>query len=174
VGIQNPSLVEILDELVSQGLVSRINFAGAGVVATVAGGLATITIAGGGGPGGGSATTVEVNVGATPISRGKFIITDAGITGTSKVIVAQAPGPYTGKGTRADEAEMDPLWCVAEPGAGQAIVYWATLHQIIDQGWSEIARRDAILSADASRFRTERRVIGKVKGNIKFTYQVFA
>lgn len=133
-----------------------------------------------GGGGGGSATTVETNVGTTPIAGGRFTITDAAITPSSKVIVTQAPGAYTGKGTRGDEAEMDPIICVAAPGSGSAIVYWRTV-----AGYAPTQEFEATPLAVASVLATgadyigrnrayRMRTIGRVKGNIKFTYQVFA
>jgi hypothetical protein len=98
------------------------------------------------GSGGASATTVEKNLGATAINQGTFTITDAAILATDKVLVTQAPGPYTGKGTRADEAQMDTISCIAVPAAGSATVYW----------------------------RAVSRGAGFARGNFKFTYQRFA
>lgn len=173
--IRNPSLVEILDELVSQGFVNRINFTGAGVVASVSGGLATVTIAGGGSV---AATTVEVNLGSTPTWRGKFTITDVLIDATKKVLVWQAPGPYTGKGTRADEADMDRISCIAEPLAGSASVYWRSVEsyamtnrpgdfggqvQTLAPPQDDPQARAGILA-----------VRGMVKGNFKFSYVIFS
>lgn len=64
-----------------------------------------------GGPGGSfTLTTVEVNVGGSPARRsGSFDITSSGLTSSKPVMIMQAVGPYTGKGTLADEAEMDQL-----------------------------------------------------------------
>ena len=72
------------------------------------------------------ATEVEVSLGSAPGARhsGRFTITDAAITATRKLQVWQAAGPYTNKGTRADEAEMDFVVCVAKAAAGSATVYW--------------------------------------------------
>jgi len=69
-------------------------------------------------------TSVEVDLGSTARRSGQFTITDAAISGTTKIIVLQAGGPYTGKGTLGDEAEMDALVCAATPGSGSATVYW--------------------------------------------------
>ncbi len=71
-------------------------------------------------------TQVEVNLGAAPRLNGQFVIADAGIGPTSRVVVQQAGGPYTGKGTLADEAEMDGVTCAATPGTGQATVHWSS------------------------------------------------
>lgn len=128
---------------------------------------------------GASATTVETNLGSTAVWRGKFTITDAAITASSKVHVWQAPGPYTNKGTRADEAEMDVLHCYAEPGTGSAVVKWRSVesHNPIH---SKPTPYNAFIPVAAVRELVTTPTIlgmsvrGKVKGNIKFTYQVFA
>lgn len=49
--LTNPNTVEILDEGISQGNVSRVDFTGAGIAATVVGDTATVTAGGGGGSG---------------------------------------------------------------------------------------------------------------------------
>lgn len=72
-------------------------------------------------------TAYEADLGDEPALEGSFTLTDAAIEATSVVVVTQAPGPYTGKGTLADEAQMDPLWCVAWADTGAAVVYWSTL-----------------------------------------------
>lgn len=124
----------------------------------------------------GSATTVEVDLGATPRFRGQFTITDASITATSKVLVWQAPGPYTGKGTRADEAELQPVQVIAvEPAAGSAVVRWQTPpsfgvdNPLADRGKVNASTQIAALS----RVETLRRG-GLVRGNVKFSYTVLA
>lgn len=172
----NPPRIEILDEGASQGYVTKENFVGAGVTAAVAGETATITIAGGGA--GASWTTVEANLGSASW-RGKFTITDAAISPTSKIAIQQAPGPYTGKGTRADEAEMDPIWCVAEPGSGQATVYWQTLPMLTPipylSSGGDGGGKSSILSTAGKRSEFDIvgiRRLGKVKGNVKFLYTV--
>lgn len=60
-----------------------------------------------GGGGSFALTTVEVSLGTTPKRSGKFNITSSGLTSGKAVLITQANGPYTDKGTRADEAEMD-------------------------------------------------------------------
>jgi hypothetical protein len=153
--------------------VERINFAGAGVSASVAGNEATVTISGGG-SGGVTSTTVETNI-TTASWWGKFTITDAAISGTSKVLCWQAPGPYTGKGTREDEAEMQPVSVIAvEPGAGTAVVKWQTPPLIT----TEINARYPGLPLptntkdQAGWIPYINKRIGKVRGNVKFTYIV--
>jgi Repeat of unknown function (DUF5907) len=129
------------------------------------------------GGGGSSATTVETDFGSTAQFTGKFTITDAAITGTSKVLCWQAPGPYTGKGTRADEAELQPVLVMSvEPGTGSAVVKWQTPPMIIMQpspkmggGTATSIPKDpqAVTSAQASRR-------GKARGNVKFSYMVLS
>lgn len=132
------------------------------------------------GGGGGSATTVEVNLGSTAKTTGKFTITDAAIGAASKVLVWQAPGPYTGKGTRADEAELAPVRVLScEQAAGSAVVKWSSA-----QGFAAVAQSLAIegtfLPVAASRLqyhnelRIEMQVRGKVRGNVKFSYMILA
>lgn len=101
-----------------------------------------------------AATTVEINVALTPTWTGKFTITDGAITASSKVLCWQAPGPYTGKGTRADEAELQPVSVIAvEPETGTAVVKWQTPPMIMRGG--SIAT-----------------YLSKVRGNVKFSYLV--
>lgn len=54
-------------------------------------------------------TTVEVNLSSAVRRSGKFTIAGAGLVTGKPVHVLQASGPYTGKGTRTDEAEMDAI-----------------------------------------------------------------
>ena len=64
-------------------------------------------------PGGGGSsfalTQVEVDLGSVPRTSGSFSITSVGLTASKAVSIQQAVGPYTGKGTLADETEMDML-----------------------------------------------------------------
>jgi fibronectin-binding autotransporter adhesin len=53
--------------------------------------------------------TVEVNVSSTARSSGYFFITGSSFTPNKAVLIQQANGPYTGKGTLDDETEMDML-----------------------------------------------------------------
>lgn len=52
-------------------------------------------------------TTIEQDLGSSPRRSGRFIISGSGLTTGKPVLVTQASGPYTGKGTRSDEAEAD-------------------------------------------------------------------
>jgi len=128
------------------------------------------------GGGGGSATTIEVNLSVTPTWRGKFTITDAGISGASKILAWQAPGPYTGKGTRADEAELQPVSIIAvEPGAGSAVAYWQTppyLTMKPGRGPTLGLTVPATVKDNNAYMGQIPTRLGKVQGNVKFTYMV--
>jgi hypothetical protein len=96
------------------------------------------------------------------------------------VLVWQAPGPYTGKGTRADEAEMQPVQVVSvSPAAGSASVIWQTPPMITQsRTLDDSPRRDAA-GATFDRAANQRwpdefvpRRLGKVGGNVKFSYVV--
>lgn len=90
-----------------------------------------------------SLTTIEVNLGSTPRRSGYFDFIPATSAISRPVLVTQAVGPYTGKGTRADEAEMDMIVATAVTATdGSAVgVYWKS-------------------------------VGGPVKGNFKFNYAI--
>jgi hypothetical protein len=125
-----------------------------------------------------SATTVEVDLGASLKFAGRFTITDAGIGPTSKILCWQAPGPYTGKGTRADEAQMQPVSVIAvEPGTGSAVVYWQTPPMV---STSNVLTRGNLGAGTLANSGTNRdlqmkaRRLGMVHGNVKFTYTVLA
>lgn len=146
-----------------------------------AGNSLTIAASGGGGGGSASATTVEVDLGPAKFA-GKFTITDAAITATSKVLCWQEAGPYTGKGTRADEAEMQPVQVIAvEPSTGTAVVKWQTPPMVTMTAPAEPGQRRDTVGATFDRvvnqllpasFQPTR--LGKVRGNVKFSYAVFA
>jgi hypothetical protein len=78
--------------------------------------------------GGGAAfamTTVEINLGYPARRSGKFAITGAGMTIGKPVLIQQAAGPYTGKGSLADEAEMDAIEVSASVTSATTITgYW--------------------------------------------------
>lgn len=132
----------------------------------------------------GSATTIEVAMG-TLKTTGKFTITDAAIGPTSHVLVWQAPGPYTGKGTRADEAELAPVQILAtEPATGSAVVKWRALGHVAvrpqaydrshggrPQIVGAVVTQNAAIS-DNINSRLQAVAIGKVGGNVKFSYVV--
>lgn len=109
------------------------------------------------------AITIERDLGAIATWRGKFTITDAAIASTSKVLCWQAPGPYTGKGTRADEAEAQPVLVVSvEPASGSAVVRWETPPAYVP----------VLDTAHAPWTQPGLRRIGRVRGNVKFSYIV--
>jgi hypothetical protein len=113
--------------------------------------------------------------------RGKVTVTDATVTTASKLNVWQAPGPYTGKGSRGDEAAMDNLKLVAIPGAGQFDIYWSAV-----EGYSTGPRLygregnyipvGVTYATQPGRANVDKTmsVRGKVKGNFKFFYTVGA
>lgn len=75
----------------------------------------TIEIASSGGGGGGlTLTTVEVDLGSTAKTSGRFTIAGVGLSTGKPVLINQASGPYTNKGTRTDEAEMDQVHVVGK------------------------------------------------------------
>lgn len=130
----------------------------------------------GGGGGGASATTVEVDLGSVAKFTGRFTITDASITATSKVLCWQAPGPYTGKGTRADEASMQPVSVIAvNPATGSAVVEWQTPPSYTQQVILPDGRRFlAVAARDGQMMLPDLipRRVGKVRGNVKFSYTI--
>lgn len=79
-------------------------------------------------------STAEVNLVAAPNARrnGHVQITGlAGLTIGKPVIVTQAPGPYTGKGTRVDEAEMDAVQFIGNVLSATVIdLYWQAVHMV--------------------------------------------
>ena len=127
-----------------------------------------------------AATTVEVNLSATPTWRGKFTITDAAIGAGSKVLCWQAPGPYTGKGTRADEAEMQPVSVIAvTPAAGSAVVHWQTPPGFVTEWIVPNGRLDApsTVAGFDPRYPYQEAITrrkGLVRGNVKFSYLIAA
>lgn len=159
---------------------STVNFTGAGVSVADTGSKTTVTISGGGG--GASATTIEQDLGATAITSGTFTIVDAGISATSKVLCWQAPGPYTGKGSLADEAAMQPVSVVSvTPASGSCVVAWETPPMLTHSPILQEGQRRNVVGATFDRvinqilplaFDTRR--IGKVRGNVKFSYVVFS
>lgn len=69
-------------------------------------------------------TTIEVNLGSSKKS-GKFSITSSGLTPGKQVLIYQACGPYTNKGTLADESSMDLIVANAITISASSItVYW--------------------------------------------------
>lgn len=116
------------------------------------------------------ATLVEVNLGSALVWRGKFTITDAAITTAKKVLVWLAPGPYTGKGTRADEMELTPIEIIGVvPGSGSAVVTWETKPIYADTPVLASGKLNTNARFDREYLPTR---INKVRGNVKFYYQI--
>lgn len=127
------------------------------------------------GPSGGSASSVEQNLGSTATFWGKFTVVNASITAGSKILIWQAPGPYTGKGTRADEMDMVKVNANAVPAAGSMTVYWETepytssIHSREDRG-------DRVITATGNpgpylpQYTTKR--LNLVRGNVRFNYMI--
>lgn len=78
--------------------------------------------------------TAEVNLVAAPDARRNGHVQITGLVGLpigKPVLVTQAPGPYTGKGTRADEAEMDGLTFVGKIlNANTIDLYWGSVRRV--------------------------------------------
>lgn len=93
-----------------------------------------------GGPGGSATWTgLQVDTGSTSKRSGRFTITDATITALTPVAVLLAAGPYTGKGTLADEAQMYPgITFAAVSAAGSALVYWSAPYGSAVKGYLKI------------------------------------
>jgi|SRR6188474_849749 len=139
------------------------------------------TVVGATSPASMSATTIEQDLGATPATQGSFLLLDAAIVATSKVLMWQAPGPYTNKGTLEDEAAMQPVQVVsvAYVADGIALVRWQTPPMTT---FTEVVG----LSGDPSKNPTTQTQvglaalpsvlsrIGRVSGNVKFSYLVFS
>jgi hypothetical protein len=120
--------IRIDDEGALQGYVNEVNFVGAGVVASVTGAIATVTISGGG-SGSFAITQVEVDFGASPVGYGEFTVIDAAIVPTSLIIVTQDGGRPTGRD--ADENEMAPFAVNAEPGTGSFLLRCIPLEGVV-------------------------------------------
>jgi hypothetical protein len=121
-----------------------------------------------------SASTVETSLALG--FQGRFTITDAAITATSKVMCWQAPGPYTGKGTRADEATMQPVSVISvEPAIGSAVVRWQTPPGFTQRIELPDGRRFATSAVGNEQMMFPTLIpqrVGRVRGNVKFSYLV--
>ena len=72
-----------------------------------------------------SVTEIEVDFGVIPTSYKTFVITDAGISPTSKLIISQS-GAASSDHT-ADDVEMDPIIFSGTPGTGSFILAGTSL-----------------------------------------------
>ena len=114
-------------------------------------------------------------MGSALVFQGKFTITDAAIGTTSKVLCWQAPGPYTGKGTRADEACMQPVNVVmVNPASGSAEVCWETPPLLTNSPLPITASPlggGTAANSGTNRDPQHRALrLGKLRGNVKFSY----
>jgi len=101
------------------GRVRRIDCVGANINCTVAGGEVTVTISSGGGAV--TMTEAEIDCGASATKDCTATVTDAGVSGTSKLLITVSGNAATGR--QADENQMDKLVCSAVPGAGSFVVH---------------------------------------------------
>lgn len=83
---------------------------------------------GSGGVIGVTVSNIEVDIGNNPRRSGKFDIAGFGLATGKPVIIQQAVGPYTGKGTLADETEMDQLLITASVANSTTITAYWTSH----------------------------------------------
>lgn len=66
-----------------------------------------------------------------PKTGGHFTIAGSGLTVDRPVLINQAVGPYTGKGTLADEAEMDQVNVTASvTDAATITAYWSSARRV--------------------------------------------
>lgn len=130
--------------------------------------------------GGGSlaVTRIEQNLGSSAVSRGTFTVTDGTVSASSKIFIKQAFAALTGKGSRADENEMDYLDVAAEAGSGQFTVYWQVQQLMVMRSPRQAgnsARSGVTALAppqDDPQARATAFMVGKVRGNFKFDYFV--
>ena len=107
---------------------SAVSFSPAGSIAATDVQAAIVEVAAEASSGGLSLTEVEVDLGSTPRTSGSFQITGlSGLPVDEPVLIRQGLGPYTGKGTLADEFEMDTLNVAGKVASASAIqCYWTT------------------------------------------------
>ena len=77
--------------------------------------------------------TGEVSLAAAPNAphNGRFNIAGAGMTVGKPVLIQQANGPYTNKGTREDEAEMDQITVTGKVLSATVIqCFWESNHRV--------------------------------------------
>jgi hypothetical protein len=127
-----------------------------------------------------AATTFEQDLGATPTTQGSFLLLDANIVATSVILMWQAPGPYTNKGTLEDEAAMQPVQVVsvAYVADGIANVRWqtpplTTLQTIVGLAGDASKNPGAPTQVGLATLPSVLSRIGRVSGNVKFSYLIF-
>jgi len=112
--VQYPPLL-IQDEGSAVARATRaLNFVGTTIACVNSAGVITCTVSSGGSI---AVTEVEIDFGtAFGYYEKTFAVTDAGVSGTSKIILTQSGNAATSR--QADENEMDALACSALPAAG--------------------------------------------------------
>lgn len=72
---------------------------------------------------------IDIDLGATPRTSGTFTF---GLPVRGRVFVSQAAGPYRGKGTLADEAEMDAITVAASAENSRTVrCYWKSTSAVV-------------------------------------------
>lgn len=117
----NPPL-NVQDHGVDQGTVETINFTGSTSV-SVTDSVATINVSGGGTS---SINQVEIDFGLIPTRSKTFVVPDASVSVSSRILPLQSGEAATGRD--ADENEMDPVLFSAIPGIGQFILIGSSLN----------------------------------------------
>lgn len=128
--ITKATRIGVLDQGVLGGRIREIDFLGAAVSAVVTGDRAEVSVTSGSGVF--LVSTHEADLGSTPVRSGRFNITGlSGLTPGNGVLIQQADGPYTGKGSLADEAQMDRIFPIAKCLDADTIhVEWVSFTQV--------------------------------------------
>lgn len=110
-------MADVVPLIIQSGLIRRMQ----------SGDTISSTLAPGSGGTSSAPTVFEINLGPLVRYSGNFTVglVDVNLTIGCTVSIAQAPGPYSGKGTRTDECEMDNIVATAACSvAGDLTVYW--------------------------------------------------
>lgn len=100
-----------------------LNFAGTSISCVNASGVITCTVSAGGSI---SVTETEIDFGTAFGYYDKtFVVTDAGVSAASKIIITQSGNAPTGR--QADENQMDALSCNALPASGSFTLFCRAL-----------------------------------------------
>ena len=79
----------------------------------------------------GSRTVLDLDFGSTPRTSGKVSAILEGATVGDTIIASLLAGPYTGKGTNADELEMDAITVAAHvETAGAVSIYFTSATKV--------------------------------------------
>lgn len=70
---------------------------------------------------GATVTEIEIDFGTSPTRSKRFTITDAGVSGTSKILVSPSGNIATGRGQ--DDWEWDTIQFAAKPNTGNFTLY---------------------------------------------------